>query len=109
VRGERGRDRHREVVGDPGVLRLGHAHRRHAEAEETSVYFGQFGIVTGDIEDILDQHLAELRIVHFGRTAADRDDRLDVRVQQALPDHTLADHAGRAENEHLHARLLPSG
>jgi len=94
--------RHRVVVGDPGVGRLVHPDGGNAEAVEAGVGAGELVPDGRDIGEIRKRHFAQLGVRDAGRRADHGDDLVDVRRQQALAQHSLADHAGRAEDYDLH-------
>jgi probable blue pigment (indigoidine) exporter len=100
---------HRVVVGDPGVGRLVHADGGNPKAVETGVGAGQLLPDGRDIGEIRKRHLAQLGVRDAGRRADHGDDLIDVRRQQTLAQHALADHAGRTEDHDLHDMLSSVG
>ena len=50
--------------------------------------------------------LAQLGMSDSQRRAADGEDRRHAPIGQTFVEHTIADHAGRAKNEHVHARQM---
>jgi probable blue pigment (indigoidine) exporter len=104
--GKGARRRHRVVVGDQGVGRLVHADGGNPEAVETGVGTGQVLPDGRDIGEVRKRHLAQLGVRNAGRRTDHGDDLVDIRRQEALAQHSLADHAGRAEDHDLHD--LPS-
>jgi hypothetical protein len=89
-----------EVVGDAAVGGLAHADRGHAQAEEAGVVAGE--VEVGEVGEVGVDDLAKLRVTHAGRRAGDDEHLGDVGGEQALAQHALADHAGRAEHDELH-------
>jgi probable blue pigment (indigoidine) exporter len=93
---------HRIVVGDDAVFGLVEPHRRDAQAIETGVGAGDVVLDRRQVAEVGQLDLAQLGVAHSGRRPDDGDDLLDVGSQQALAQHTLADHAGRTEDDDLH-------
>jgi probable blue pigment (indigoidine) exporter len=100
--GEDAGRRHRVVVGDDGVFGLVETHRRDPQAIEAGVGTGQVVLDRRQVGEIAEPDFAQLGVPHSGRRPADGDDLLDVGGEQALAQHTLADHAGRTEDDDLH-------
>jgi probable blue pigment (indigoidine) exporter len=94
--------RHGVVVGHRGVSGLVEADRRHPQAIETGVETGQLGCDRGQIGEIGENDLPQLRMPEAGGRPDDRHHLVDVGGEQALAQHTLPDHAGGAEDYDLH-------
>jgi probable blue pigment (indigoidine) exporter len=106
--GKRAGRGHRIVVGDDAVFGLVETHRRDAQAVETGVGTGQVFHHRRQIPEIGEPDFTQLGVMDPGRLPDDGDDLLDVGSEQAFAQHTLADHAGRAEDDDLH-RCSPRG
>jgi hypothetical protein len=91
-----------DVVDDPGVVGFAHAGRRDAETEEARVESRELRLDGRNVPEILIDDFADLRIRDAGGTAANGEDALDVRREQAFPEHALADHPGGTEEEDVH-------
>ncbi|MGK5678050.1 DMT family transporter [Actinoplanes sp. URMC 104] len=103
---EGARGGHRVVVGDPGVRRLVHADRGHAQAVEAGVVPAQLLPDRGEVGEVVETDLAQPGVRDAGRRADDGQHLFDVRREQALPQHALPDHARRAEDHDLHRSSL---
>src|SRR5665647_1334402 len=88
------------------VALLAEPDRADPEAEEAGVVTGQFGFDRGEIQKVLVQQLAQLRIVLFGGAAPDREHAGDRGIAQAFAQHALPDHAGGAEQDDFQFYLL---
>jgi probable blue pigment (indigoidine) exporter len=93
---------HRVVVGDDAVFGLVESHRRDTQAIEAGVGTGQIVPDRRQVAEIGQPDLPQLAMPHPGRRPDDGDDLLDVGSEQTLAQHTLADHAGRTEDDDLH-------
>src|SRR5205807_8334624 len=97
----------REVVGQARVFGLAQAGGGDTEAEKARVVASQLR-AGGEVEEILEDQLAQLRMCPAGRAAADRQHALDAVIEQALAQDSLSHHTGRAEEDDLHDRLILS-
>lgn len=105
--GKRARCGHRVVVGDHAVLGLVEPDGGDAEAIEAGVGTGQVVHDRREVAEVGESDLAELGVPDPGRLPDDRHDLFHIGSEQALAQHPLADHAGRAEDDDLH-RCSPS-
>jgi len=84
----------RHVVRHAPVAVLRHPGRGNAEAEKA-------GVVSGEVErvEVADVRFLQFRVLPPGRAAADGEDFFHSRIEEALAEYALSDHAGAAEEE----------
>src|SRR5262249_59873003 len=81
---ERAAPSEREVIRQSRVIGLAHSRRRDAEAKQTRVTALEVRIEPVDLEEILANELAQLRLASARRAAADHEHSFDSLVEQAL-------------------------
>src|SRR4029078_4103292 len=91
----------------PVALRI-HADRRDTEAEQAGIISCQPGFDLREVREIVVQDFMKLRVLHAGRAAPDRQYFRDARIDEALAQHALPDHAGGAKQDDFHDRMNAS-
>ena len=80
-----------------------------AETEEAGVEAGEFGFDGGVVEEVGVDEFAEFGVVLTGWSANDGEDLVDVGVEEAFAENSLADHAGCSEENYVHMLMLQRG
>ncbi len=99
---QRLRDRNRQVIGHAPIVRLRHPRRGDAQAVQRGIKALQPLRVPSQIEQIRDHQLLQLRMPLPRAAAAHAEHHLYARIQQALAQRALPDHARGAEEDDFH-------
>ncbi len=95
-----------EVVRDAVVLHFGHAGGSDADAEEAGVEASEISLDGGVVEEVAVDEFSQLGVVLTGWVADDGKDLVDLGVEKAFAQNSLADHAGCAEENYVHPFAL---
>ena len=81
--------------------------RGDAETEEAGVIAGKLALDSGEIGEVLVRDLTQLRVLLPGRAAADGEDGVHFRTEQAFLQNALPHHARCSEQNCFHAFSEP--
>jgi len=87
------------------VLALADADGRHTQTEEARVESAELRLDIREVEKILMDDFAQLRMADLDWTPRDRDHTLDTRIVETFEEHSAANHARRAEDDDVHERV----
>ena len=89
-----------------GVFSLVHAGRRDTEREEAGIEAGKLRFDFGVVEKVGVEKFVEFIVLLTGWGTDDGENLLYVRVEEALAQNPLADHAGCSEEDYVHLFML---
>jgi hypothetical protein len=99
----------RQFLGDARVRRFVETDGADAQRPQAGVPAGELRLERVSVEEIGENDLAKLPVLHAAWTTADAEDALDAGISECLAQRACPNHTAGTEEDDVHRAYIPNG